>query len=75
MPLEPIAFWIEGEEWRAISFDESRLDDTTHGAGGDRKGRTERCIRYPFLGPRFLLCYYFLTLAHLLRPLNQVRTF
>ena len=45
VPLEPIAFWVEGEEWRAVSFDESRLDDTTHGAGGDRKGRTEQSIR------------------------------
>ena len=44
-PLEPIAYWVEGEEWRAVSFDESRLDDTTHGAGGDRKGRSERSIR------------------------------
>ena len=45
VPLEPIAFWVKGEEWRAVSFDESRLDDTTHGAGGDRKGRTEQSIR------------------------------
>ena len=44
-PKEPIAFWVEGEEWRALSFDESRLDDTTHGAGGDRKGRTELSLR------------------------------
>ena len=28
-----------------MSFDESRLDDTTHGAGGDRKGRTETSVR------------------------------
>ena len=44
-PLQPIAFWVKGEEWRAVSFDESRLDDTTHGAGGDRKGRTEQTAR------------------------------
>ena len=44
-PVEPIAFWIEGEEWRAVSFDESRLDDTTHGSGGDRKGRSEQIVR------------------------------
>ena len=44
-PLEPIAFWVEGEEWRAVSFDESRLDDTTHGSGGCRKGRTELSLR------------------------------
>lgn len=45
IPVEPIAYWVKGEEWRAVSFDESRLDDTTHGAGGDRKGRTELSIR------------------------------
>jgi hypothetical protein len=44
-PTEPIAFWVKGEEWRAASFDEMRLDDTTHGAGGDRKGRTEASVR------------------------------
>ena len=49
IPIEPIAFWVKGEEWRAVSFDESRLDDTTHGAGGDRKGRTETSLR---CGPR-----------------------
>mgnify|MGYP000844587223 FL=1 len=44
-PREPIAFWIETEMWRAISFDESRLDDATHGEGGRRKARTERIVR------------------------------
>ena len=29
-PIEPIAYYYVGEEWRAVSFDESRLDDTTH---------------------------------------------
>ena len=28
-----------------VSFDETRLDDTTHGAGGCRKARTERITR------------------------------
>ena len=44
-PREPIAFWIEEEMWRAVSFDESRLDDATHGEGGRRKARTERIVR------------------------------
>ena len=30
---------------RAVSFDETRLDDKTHGDGGDRAGRTERIVR------------------------------
>ena len=33
---------------RAISFDETRMDDKTHGDGGDRKGRTESSIRCGF---------------------------
>ena len=45
MPKEPIAFWVPGQEWRAASFDESRMDDKTHGDGGDRAGRTERIVR------------------------------
>ena len=32
VPNKPIAHWIKGQEWRAASFDETRLDDTTHGA-------------------------------------------
>jgi hypothetical protein len=45
IPKQPVAFWIESERWRAMSFDETRLDDETHGAGADRQGRTERIIR------------------------------
>jgi len=45
VPKQPIAFWIEGERWRAFSFDETRLDDKTHGDGANRKGRTERTFR------------------------------
>lgn len=30
---------------RAFSFDETRLDDKTHGDGANRKGRTERTFR------------------------------
>lgn len=32
----------------ALSFDEMRMDDKTHGDGGDRKGRTENSIRCGF---------------------------
>mmetsp|Transcript_31731 Transcript_31731/g.63367 ORF Transcript_31731/g.63367 Transcript_31731/m.63367 type:complete len:590 (-) Transcript_31731:1569-3338(-) len=45
VPREPIAFWVASERWRAASFDEMRLDDKTHGDGGDRKGRTENTVR------------------------------
>jgi len=44
VPKQPIAFWRVGEEWRAISFDETRLDDATHGDGGNRKGKSERIV-------------------------------
>ena len=33
------------QTFRALSFDESRLDDKTHGDGGNRGGRTERTFR------------------------------
>ena len=36
---------MEDQKWRAVSFDEMRLDDKTHGDGGDRAGRTERSVR------------------------------
>lgn len=44
-PLQPIAFWRQTEMWRAVSFDETHLDDATHGEGGKRKARTERIVR------------------------------
>jgi hypothetical protein len=44
IPKEPIAFWCKGEEWRALSFDEMKADDATHGDGGNRKARTERTM-------------------------------
>ena len=45
VPVEPIALWNPGQAWRAVSFDETRLDDATHGDGGDRSGRSERTLR------------------------------
>ena len=45
VPKEPEAFYIPGEEYRVISFDEMKADDTTHGSGGDRKAKSERSIR------------------------------
>lgn len=45
VPKQPIAFWVEEERWRAVSFDEMKLDDKTHGDGGDRAGRTERIVK------------------------------
>ena len=40
VPKQCVAFWIESQRWRALSFDEMRLDGATHGDGGDRKGHT-----------------------------------
>ena len=45
MPKEPEAVYVPGEEYRVISFDEMKADDTTHGSGGDRKAKTERSVR------------------------------
>ena len=44
LPTEPEMLYTDGTAWRLISFDETRVDDKTHGDGGDRKGRSERCL-------------------------------
>ena len=45
IPKQPIAFIYASQAWRAVSFDETRINDKTHGEGGDRAGRTERIVR------------------------------
>ena len=36
---------IKGQEWRLVSFDEVKCDDTTHRDGGQRHGSAERVVR------------------------------
>ena len=42
MPRQPRVLLIKGQEWRLVSMDEVRLEDTTHGQGGGRHARGER---------------------------------
>ena len=42
VPTTCAAKWVEGQEWRFISFDETRLTNSTHGQGANHKGRTNR---------------------------------
>lgn len=42
VPTTFIASWVKGQQWRFVSFDESRLTNDTHGKGANRKGRAQR---------------------------------
>jgi hypothetical protein len=42
VPKEPQVLLVKGQEWRLTSMDETRLEDTTHGSGGDRHSHGER---------------------------------
>ena len=45
VPNQPEMMYHDGEKWRVVSIDEVKGEDTTHGSGGDRKGRCERTCR------------------------------
>jgi hypothetical protein len=45
LPLTTDVLYSRLHVLRAFSFDETRLDDKTHGDGANRKGRTERTFR------------------------------